>query len=87
MAFTLTEKNGLSWVSSDALDTKHLFTRRLGDVGDFPYSSKPDPAWESPERQERVRALWLRLRDAGNFPAEGFCNASVTRQRSSRCLI
>ena len=77
MAFELTEKNGLSWVTSDVLETKHMFTRRLGGVGDFPYSSNPDPEWERPEIQRRVRAQWLALRDAGGFPAEGFC---FTRQ-------
>ena len=54
-----------------------LFSRRLGDVGDFPFSSKPDPEWESESRQERVRALWQRFRTAAEFPAEGFC---FTRQ-------
>jgi len=73
MAFHLTEKNGLSWVSSDLLGPRHVFTRRLGGVGDFPYSSHPDPVWEQPEVQNRVRELWLRLRDAGGFPEEGFC--------------
>ena len=77
MAFELTEKNGLSWVTSDVLETKHMFTRRLGGVGDFPYSSNPDPEWERPEIQRRVRTQWLALRDAGGFPAEGFC---FTRQ-------
>ena len=73
MAFHLTEKNGLSWVASDALGCRHMFTRRLGGVGDYPYSSRPDPVWESAEVQERVRELWLRLQSAGDFPGEGFC--------------
>ncbi len=77
MAFTLETKNGLSWSVSDRVAARHLFTRRLGGVGDFPYSSKPDPVWEAPEVQERVRQLWLRFRDAGGFPEEGFC---FTRQ-------
>ena len=77
MSFSLQTVNDLSWVKSDILPARHLFTRRLGDVGDFPFSSNPDPAWEQPERQERVRALWRRFRDAGGFPAEGFC---FTRQ-------
>lgn len=77
MAFTLCEKDNIQWVTSDVLGTKHLFSRRLGDVGDFPFSSKPDPEWESESRQERVRALWQRFRTAAEFPAEGFC---FTRQ-------
>ena len=77
MAFLLCEKDNIQWVTSDVLGTKHLFSRRLGDVGDFPFSSKPDPEWESESRQERVRALWQRFRTAAEFPAEGFC---FTRQ-------
>ena len=77
MAFSLCEKDNIQWVTSDVLGTKHLFSRRLGDVGDFPFSSKPDPEWESESRQERVRALWQRFRTAAEFPAEGFC---FTRQ-------
>lgn len=77
MAFTLCEKDNLQWVTSDVIGAKHLFTRRLGEVGDFPFSSQPDPEWESESRQERVRSLWLRFRDAAEFPAEGFC---FTRQ-------
>lgn len=77
MSFFLETAGDLSWVSSDILPARHVFTRRLGDVGDFPYSSNPDPAWEAPERQERVRELWRRFRDAGGFPEEGFC---FTRQ-------
>ena len=77
MAFHLVEKDGLSWLESDILGVKHMFTRKLGGVGDFPYSSGPDPVWEAPEVQERVRSLWLRFRQAGGFPQEGFC---FTRQ-------
>ena len=77
MAFTLHEKDGLSWLTSDVLGTKHLFTRRLGEPGEFPYTSVPDSQWEADGVQERVRRLWLRLRDAGGFPAEGF---AFTRQ-------
>ena len=77
MAFTLTEKNDLSWTTSDMLGTRHMFTRRLGGVGDFPYSSNPDPVWEAEEVQARVRALWQNLRASGDFPEEGFC---FTRQ-------
>ena len=93
MAFHLVEKDGLSWLESDVLGVKHMFTRKLGGVGDFPYTSAPDPVWQSEEVQERVRGLWLRLRQAGDFPAEGFC---FTRQvhgtlvrpvtAGSRCL-
>ena len=42
MAFTLHEKDGLSWLTTDALGVKHMFTRRLGGPGDFPYTSSPD---------------------------------------------
>ena len=77
MAFSLYEKNGLSWTASDVLGGRHMFTRRLGEMGEFPYSAVPDPVWGSDEVQTRVRQLWLRLRDAGGFPPEGFC---FTRQ-------
>ncbi|MBR6114694.1 MAG: peptidoglycan editing factor PgeF [Oscillospiraceae bacterium] len=73
MAFTLTEKEGFSWVTSGTLPAKHLFTRRLSGVGEYPYFSNPDPQGEEREVWERVRALWRRFRDAGGFPAEGFC--------------
>ncbi len=73
MAFTTHEHNGLTWSVSDALPVKHMFTGRLGGVGDFPYSSRYDPEWLRPEVQARVRAQWLNLREAGGFPAEGFC--------------
>lgn len=77
MAFTLHEKNGLQWLTTDLLGAKHMFTRRLGEPGEFPYTSVPDSQWEAEGVQERVRRLWLRLRDAGEFPAEGF---AFTRQ-------
>jgi len=83
MAFTLESVNDISWVRSDLLPARHLFTRRLGGVGDYPYSSNPDPVWEAPEVQTRVRALWLRLRDGGGFPEEGFC---FTRQVHGTCI-
>ena len=69
MAFTLTEKDELSWTTSDVLETKHMFTRRLGGVGDYPYSSNPDPDWEAREIQDRVRAQWLALHAAIGFVA------------------
>ncbi len=77
MAFHLHELNGLSWVTSDLLPAKHMFTRRLGEVGDYPFCSVRDLEWEKPERQARVRAQWLVLREAGGFPEEGIC---FTRQ-------
>ena len=49
MAFSLYEKNGLSWTASDVLGGRHMFTRRLGEVGEFPYSVVPDPVWGSDE--------------------------------------
>lgn len=73
MAFQLIEKSGLSWVRSDVLDVHHLFTRRLGGVGDYPYSSNPESVWWESGVQQRVRELWLRFRDAGGFPEQGFC--------------
>lgn len=77
MAFHLMEKDGLSWLESDILGVKNCFTRKLGGVGDFPYSSAPDPVWEASEVQARVRDIWKRFQRAGEFPAEGFC---FTRQ-------
>ena len=77
MSFHLHEKDGLSWLTSDVLPARHMFTRKLGGVGDFPYSANPDPVWEAPPVQSRVAELWRRLREAGDFPAEGFC---FTRQ-------
>ncbi len=93
MAFALREKNGLSWLESDMLPCRHMFTRRLGGVGDFPYTSQPDPEWQRPERQERVRRLWEALAEAGEFPPQGMCftrQVHGTRVRyadgSQRCL-
>lgn len=77
MAFTLKEKNGLAWTTSDVLGAKHMFTRRIGGVGDYPYSSNPDPEWERSEIQRRVRGQWLALIAAGELPEEGIC---FTRQ-------
>ena len=77
MAFTLCEKDTFGWTVSDVIGTKHLFTRRLSEVGDFPFSSNPDPEWEDAERQERIRSLWLRFQSAAEFPPEGLC---FTRQ-------
>lgn len=77
MSFTLHEKENISWTESSILPVQHMFTRRLGEVGDYPYSSTYDPEWLRPERQERVRELWLRLQKAGDFSPNGFC---FTRQ-------
>lgn len=74
MAFTLCEKDNIQWVTSDVLGTKHLFSRRLGDVGDFPFSSKPDPEWESESRQERVRALCSASGRRRSFPPRAFAS-------------
>ena len=46
-------------------------------MGDYPFCSVRDLEWEKPERQARVRAQWLVLREAGGFPEEGIC---FTRQ-------
>ena len=77
MAFALHKKNDLSWLTTDMLAVKHMFTRRLGEPGEFPYTSVPDAEWEADGVQTRVRLLWLRLREAGAFPEEGF---AFTRQ-------
>ena len=73
MAFHLTETEKLSWTTSDVLGAKHMFTRRIGGVGDYPYSSNPDPEWERSEIQRRVRGQWLALIAAGELPEEGIC--------------
>lgn len=77
MAFLETTKNNITWLSSDVLPVKHLFTARLGEVGEFPYSSNYDPVWLAPKRQGRVRSLWLDLVEGGGFPKGGLC---FTRQ-------
>ena len=69
--FTLYNKNGIFWTESSLLPVKHMFTRRLGDVGDFPYSSNKDPEWLRTERQEKVRGIWLNLRKTADLPKEG----------------
>ena len=73
MAFSLTKTEDLSWVTSDRLPAKHLFTRRLGGVGDYPYSSNYDPVWLQPERQATVRAQWLSLIREAELPEKGLC--------------
>ena len=77
MAFLETTKNNITWLASDKLPVKHLFTARLGEVGEFPYSSNYDPVWLSPKRQGRVRALWLDLAEGAGLPKGGMC---FTRQ-------
>ena len=72
MSFTYHEHNGLRWSCSDIIPIPHMFTERLGGVGDYPYSSKYDPQWLRPEVQQRVREQWLNLTEAGSFPA-GLC--------------
>lgn len=84
MAFTEHARNGISWLESDVIPLRHMFTRRLGGVGDFPYSSHYDPVWLLPERQARVRAQWLALLDAGGFPPEGICFTHQVHGRSLR---
>lgn len=71
MAFTLYNKNGISWTESSILLVKHLFTRRLGDVGDFPYSSAKDSEWLRAERQATVRGIWENFVAAAGLPPEG----------------
>ena len=73
MTFTLHEKEGISWLQSDLIPYPHMFTRKLGTVGDLPFSSGSDPEWARPERQAAVRDIWERIVRAGTFPAEGFC--------------
>ena len=83
MAFTLTEKDGFSWLTTDMLGAKHMFTRRLSGVGENPFFSHPE-AEPTPELLERVRDLWLRFRDAGGFPQEGFCFTHQVHQTRIR---
>lgn len=73
MEFTEREYGKLSWISAGGLGVKNAFTRRLGEVGDFPYSSNYDPEWLRPERQEAVRQIWQELRLALELPAAGLC--------------
>ena len=73
MAFREYEKNGISWVQSDLIPFPHMFTRKLGAVGEFPFSSNYDPEWLRAEVQARVRSIWLNVCAAGDFPEEGFC--------------
>ena len=77
MSFTETTKNNITWLSSDKLPVKHLFTARLGEVGEYPYSANMDAEWLVPERQGRVRALWLDLVEGAGLPKGGMC---LTRQ-------
>ncbi len=72
MAFTYHEYRGLIWSVSDKLPVKHLFTGRLGGVGDYPYSSNYDPVWLRGEVQQRVREQWLNLCEGAGLP-KGLC--------------
>ena len=76
MAFTRYEYNGLRWSASDKIGVKHLFTEKLGGVGDRPFSSVYDPEWLSEETQQRMREIWLTLCEGAALPA-GLC---FTRQ-------
>ena len=76
MAFTTYEYKGLRWSASDKIGVKHLFTEKLGGVGDRPYSSVYDPEWLQTETQQRVRQIWLTLCEGAELPA-GLC---FTRQ-------
>ncbi|MBE6969746.1 MAG: laccase domain-containing protein [Ruminococcaceae bacterium] len=76
MAFTRHEYKGIRWSASDKIGVKHLFTEKLGGVGDRPYSSVYDPEWLQPESQQRVRELWQTLCRGAELP-EGLC---LTRQ-------
>lgn len=76
MAFRTYEYKGLRWSASDKIGVKHLFTEKLGGVGDRPYSSVYDPEWLQPETQQRVRELWLTLCEGAGLP-KGLC---LTRQ-------
>ena len=68
MSFTYYNYEGLTWSCSDALPVKHLFSGKLGGVGDWPYSTDPDPDWETIESQQRVRALWQKLFQGAGMP-------------------
>jgi len=76
MAFTTYEYGGLRWSCSDKIAVKHLFTEKLGGIGDRPYSSVYDPEWLSDATQQRVRKLWLTLCEGAGLP-NGLC---FTRQ-------
>lgn len=73
MSFSLYENQGIAWLQSDQIPVPHMFTQKLGEVGEFPFSSNYDPEWLRPEVQARVRDIWLRVCSAGGFPTEGFC--------------
>ncbi len=74
--FTYYEFEGLQWSCSDKLPVKHLFSGKLGGVGDQPYSTDPDPDRETLESQRRVRELWQKLFRGAEMP-ERVC---LTRQ-------
>ena len=73
MAFTLHEKNNISWLESDLIPYPHMFTRKLGSVGDFPFESNNVSDWHNPERQAAVYDIWQRIAVAGGFGEKGFC--------------
>ena len=73
MAFTLHEKENISWLESDMIPYPHMFTRKLGNVGEFPFWTGQNPDWEDPKCQAAVRDIWQRLAKAGEFGEEGFC--------------
>lgn len=68
MSFTCYNYEGLSWSCSDKLPVKHLFSGKLGGVGDWPYSTNPDPDWETEQNQKKVRALWQQLFRGAELP-------------------
>ena len=70
--FTYHEYNGITWSCSDLLPVKHLFSGRLGGVGDNPFCRDPKPEWLAEETQQRVRKLWDDLCDGAGLP-HGIC--------------
>lgn len=77
MAFALREKNGLSWLESDMLPCRHMFTRRLGGVGDFSHIP-PSPTRSGAAGAAGAGAPAMGSPGGGGgVPAQGMC---FTRQ-------
>ena len=68
MAFTSYEYKGLCWSCSDALPVKHLFSGRLGEPGDWPYSADREERWLRDEVQNRVRGIWTDHCEGAGLP-------------------
>lgn len=86
MAFSLCEKDNIQWVTSDVLGTKHLFSRRLGDVRGFPVQLKArSRVGEREPAGARARAL-AALPDGGGVSRRGLLlHAAGARHRAALC--